>query len=421
MSRRKIAIVGAGQAGLQLALGLAGADQEVTLVTDRSAEQIRTGRVLSTQCMFGESLATERGLGIDFWQDECPQIKGVRYSLGEPDGGLALQFGGRLRAPAQSVDQRLKMPAWMDELERRGGRIELCDLDLPYVEELARDNDLLVVASGKGAFGKLLPEIFPAQREHSPYEKPQRQLAVAYVRGMEDLDRSYFSICIVPGVGEYFCGPALTLDGSCYTMCFEAIPGGDMDRWGDVSLDEVDRHLETCMEVLRRHFPWEAERCEGCELTDDLGVLKGALTPVVRDRVGHLPSGTPVLGVGDAVVLNDPLVGQGANNAAKGTTVVLQEILDRGPGALDEEWMRVAGGRYWETVRFAARFTNMMLTPPPHVANLFDEGNANPAVADHLANGTNNPATLFPWIMTAEGVEALARELAPTAPAQVAG
>ena len=419
--KRKIAIVGAGQAGLQLALGLAGADQEVTLVTDRAAEQIGSGRVLSTQCMFGESLATERSLGIDFWQDECPQIKGVRYSLGEPGGDLALQFGGRLRAPAQSVDQRLKMPAWMDELERRGGRIELRDLDLEYVEQLARENDLLVVASGKGAFGKLLPEIFPTQPRYSPYEKPQRQLAVAYVRGMEDLDLNYFSICIVPGVGEYFCGPALTLDGPCYTLCFEAIPGGDMDRWGDVSLDEVDRHWEICKEVLERHFPWEAERARNCELTDDLGILKGALTPVVRDRVGHLPSGAPVLGVGDAVVLNDPLVGQGANNASKGTTVVLQEILDRESGDLDEEWMRVAGRRYWETVRFAARFTNMMLNPPPYVGNLFDEANANPAVADHLANGTNNPATLFPWIMNAEGVEALAHELAPTASAQVAG
>jgi 2-polyprenyl-6-methoxyphenol hydroxylase-like FAD-dependent oxidoreductase len=413
MMKRKIAIVGAGQAGLQLALGLAGAGQEVTLVTDRSAEQIQSGRVLSTQCMFGEALATERQLDIDFWQGECPQIKGVRYSVGEPDGELALQFGGRLRAPAQSVDQRLKMPAWLEELERRGGNVVLRDIDIDYVEDLATEHDLLVIASGKGAFGRLLPEIFPVQREDSPYEKPQRQLAVAYVHGMEDLDRGYFSISIVPGVGEYFCGPALTLDGPCHTMCFEAIPGGEMDRWGEISLDEVERHLETCMDVLDRFFPWEAERGRGCELTDDLGVLKGALTPVVRDRVGHLPSGAPVLGVCDAVVLNDPLVGQGANNAAKGTTVVMQEILDSTDGAFGEDWMRVAGNRYWETVRFAARFTNMMLNPPPHVAGLFGKAAANPAVADHLANGTNNPATLFPWISSGAGIEALAQELGP--------
>ncbi|MBS1879434.1 MAG: FAD-binding oxidoreductase [Actinobacteria bacterium] len=413
---RRIAIIGAGQAGLQLALGLASADQEVTLVTDRSGEEIRNGRVLSTQCMFGESLATERDLGIDFWREDCPQIPGIRYSLGEPDGNLALQFGGKLRAPAQSVDQRLKMPRWLEELERRGGEIVYRDLDLEYVESLARDYDLLVIASAKGAFGKLLPEIFQAQPEYSPYSSPQRQLAVAYVHDMEPLDPPYFSICIVPGVGEFFVGPALTLSGPCYTLCFEAIPGGDMDRWGDVPLDDVDRHLAVCLEVLERYFPWEAERCQSWRLTDDLGVLKGALTPVVRERVGRLPSGAPVLGVGDAVVLNDPLVGQGANNAAKGTTVVTREILDRGQGAFDAEWMRQAGDRYWETVRFAARFTNMMLSPPPHVADLFGAANENPALADHLANGTNTPATLFPWIMAADGVEGLARELAPVAP-----
>ena len=69
---RKIAIVGGGQAGLQLALGLLKNNYEVTIVSDRTAEQIFNGRVTSSQFMFHDSLQNERDLGINFWERECP-------------------------------------------------------------------------------------------------------------------------------------------------------------------------------------------------------------------------------------------------------------------------------------------------------------------------------------------------------------
>ena len=53
---RKILIVGAGQAGLQLALGLQSKGYEVTLMSNRTADEIRNGRVMSTQCMFDTAL-----------------------------------------------------------------------------------------------------------------------------------------------------------------------------------------------------------------------------------------------------------------------------------------------------------------------------------------------------------------------------
>ena len=83
---RSIAVIGAGQAGLQLALGLATEGFDVRLVTDRSGDDILNGRVLSTQCMFDTALQTERDLGANLWEDECPQIHGIRYSVGAPDG-----------------------------------------------------------------------------------------------------------------------------------------------------------------------------------------------------------------------------------------------------------------------------------------------------------------------------------------------
>jgi hypothetical protein len=411
--QRRIAVIGAGQAGLQFALGLVNEGFGVTLVTDRSGSDIRNGRILSTQCMFDTALQTERDLEANLWEAECPRIDGIRYSLGAPDGTLALQFAGRLDGYAQSVDQRLKLPGWMEALEAAGGKIEYRAVDVPYVEELARSHDLVVIASAKGDFARELGAIFPRAEEESPYDRPQRQLAVAYVRDMEPLDPpSYFSISIVPEVGEYFVGPGLTLDGPCWTMCLEAIPGGPMDVFDETSPDDLETWLQLCKDTLARFIPWEADRCARIRLTDAKGTLKGALTPGVRERVGRLPSGRLVLGIGDAVVLNDPLVGQGANNAAKGSTAVVHELTARGGDAYDEAWLRGVGDVYWQRVRWSTRFTNMMLRPPPHVGALFDAAARLPAFADVLANATNEPAALFPWLETPDGTDEYVRQLA---------
>ena len=65
-------------------------------------------------------------------------------------------------------------------------------------------------------------------------------------------------------------------------------------------------------------------------MTDAQATLSGRLTPVVRRPVARLPSGRSVLGLADAVVLNDPITGQGSNTAAKSADVYLRDILARG-------------------------------------------------------------------------------------------
>lgn len=60
---RTIAIIGAGESGAQLALGLQREGYAVTLFSDRSAAQIRSGKVMSSQCMFAPALDAEAQMG----------------------------------------------------------------------------------------------------------------------------------------------------------------------------------------------------------------------------------------------------------------------------------------------------------------------------------------------------------------------
>ena len=275
--------------------------------------------------MFESALATERALGLDLWSDACPPVEGIALTVAGEDGGRAIEWAARLDAPAQSVDQRLKLAGWLQELEGRGGRLVVHEAGVDDLERYASEHELLVVATGKGSLGGL----FTRDSERSPYAAPQRALALTYVRGLAP--RPVFSAVsfnLVPGVGEYFVFPALTVDGPCEIMVFEGIPGGPMDCWDDVRTPA--EHLARSLEILERFLPWEHERARGVELTDANGVLTGRFAPTVRRPVAHLPTGAPVLAMADAAVLNDPVTGQGSNNAAKCAEIYLERILARG-------------------------------------------------------------------------------------------
>ncbi len=406
MSRR-IAIVGAGQSGLQLALGLLGEGYEVTLVTNQTSEQVRRGWVQSSQCMFATALATERALGLDFWSRTCPQIDGIAFAGAAPDGGKAIEWEARLDSPAQSVDQRLKLSRWLEEYERRSGGLIVREATVDDLEDYARSHELVVVATGRGS----LAGLFPRDEANSPFQVPQRTLALTYVRGMEPRrDYPAVSFNAIPGVGEYFVFPALTTSGECEIMVFEAIPGGPMDRWDDVRTPA--EHLARSLEILERLIPWEYAPCRRAELTDERGVLTGRFTPVVHEPVAELPSGAAVLAMADAVVLNDPITGQGSNNAAKCAEIYLERVLSRGEDRFDPQWMRQTFDYYWRSyAKWVVRWTNAMLAPPPeHVLRLLSAAQELPALAATIAAGFDDPRTLNPWWFDPEEAERLIAE-----------
>ncbi|MFE2228382.1 styrene monooxygenase/indole monooxygenase family protein [Streptomyces kronopolitis] len=395
---RKILIIGAGQSGLQLALGLQSQGYEVTLMSNRTADEIRAGRVMSTQCMFHTALQHERDLQINFWESQAPRIEGLGVSVAapgsheSPEGSQrAIDWVGRLDGYAQSVDQRVKMAGWMETFAQRGGQLVIHGAAVSDLDFFASRYDLTLVSAGKGE----LVSMFGRDAARSPYDAPQRALAVSYVHGMgprpEHPEFDAVRCNLVPGVGELFVMPTLTTSGRADILFWEGIPGGPLDAFQGVK--DPREHLAVTLDLMKTFLPWEYARATKVELTDANGTLAGRYAPTVRNPVGRLPSGGLVLGVADVVVANDPITGQGSNSAAKCAASYLASIVERGAEPFDGEWMRATFERYWNTAQHVTKWTNAMLAPPPeHVLNVIGAAGQLQPVADRFANGFDDPS-----------------------------
>ncbi|AZQ53698.1 styrene monooxygenase/indole monooxygenase family protein [Burkholderia cenocepacia] len=405
---RRIAIVGAGQSGLQLAFALLDQGHHVTLATNRDAGQIRSGKVMSSQCMFHTSLQIERDLGLNTWEEACPSVEGIGIAVPHPDGHgrKAIDWSSRLTRYAQSVDQRVKMADWLDGVRRRGADVRIGDIGVPELEALARSHDLVLLAAGKGDIVNLLGR----DDARSPFDRPQRALALTYVKGMtpsEPYSRVRFNL--LPGIGEYFVFPALTTTGPCEIMVFEGIPGGPLDCWADVKTPE--QHLDRSLSFLQQYVPWEYERCRDVALTDPNGTLAGRFAPTVRKPFFRLPSGRTVFGMADAVVVNDPITGQGSNNAAKCANAYFDAIVARGAAPFGEDWMHQTFEGYWAYAQHVVRWTNSLLTPPPpHILELLGAAGQLPSLAKTIVDGFDDPRRFAPWWFEPSACAALIRE-----------
>ncbi|MFE7468353.1 styrene monooxygenase/indole monooxygenase family protein [Streptomyces sp. NPDC057499] len=388
---RKILIVGAGQSGLQLALGLQSKGYDVTLMSNRTADEIRSGRVMSTQCMFHTALQYERDYQLNFWESQAPRIEGLGVSVAAPDSSRAVDWVGKLDGFAQSVDQRVKMAGWMETFAQRGGQLVIHGAAVSDLDYFSRAYDLVLVSAGKGE----LVSMFGRDASRSPFDAPQRALAVAYVHGMgprpEHPEFDAVRCNLVPGVGELFVMPTLTNSGRADILFWEGVPGGPVDVFQGIK--DPAEHLETTLALMEKFLPWEYARATKVELTDANGTLAGRYAPTVRKPIGRLPGGGLVLGVADVVVANDPITGQGSNSASKCANAYLDSIVEHGDREFDEEWMQATFDRYWDTAQHVVKWTNAMLgVPPEHVLNLIGAAGQLQPVADRFANGFNNPA-----------------------------
>jgi flavin-dependent dehydrogenase len=108
----------------------------------------------------------------------------------------------------------------------------------------------------------------------------------------------------------------------------------------------------------------------------------------------------------DVVGANDPITGQGSNNASRCATAYLRAILDRGDQPFDEDWMRATFESYWTEAQHATAWTNaMLMPPPPHVMNILGTAGAVPEVASRFVNGFADPSDFADWFLDPEKAE----------------
>lgn len=389
MSKR-IGIIGAGTAGLQLGLFLRQHDIEATIYTDKTPEEIAGGRLLNTVAHHWVTIEREKALGVNHWNTDDYGYFGHHYFLGGPQ---PLRFYGDYTAPSRGLDYRIYHPQLMEDFTSRGGKIEYRTLGDDDVAALEAQHDLLVVCTGKGTFGKL----FPVDYDHSPHTTPQRALCVGVFKGIEQLEKRAVVWGASPGHGEMIEIPYLTHGGLASALVWENHIGGDLEVLRHTKYEDDPQAFRTLMlDKLREHYPATYERVDEKEFdvaNSPLDILQGGVVPTVRHTSAVLPAGTTALALGDVHATVDPVLGQGGNMASHAAWVLGEEIVRQ--DVFDYRFVETVDARRRDRVLGATRWTNFMLggldSLPPDFAAFIGALAENRTLADKFTDNFNFP------------------------------
>lgn len=382
-----IGIVGAGISGLHLALRLQQAGLDTTLYTERHPDEVAAGRPANFVARFEQTRARERTLGVAHWEEPDHGVFTIRVAVG---GEQPLSFVGRPSHPASSVDFRLYLPRLAADFAARGGSVVVGPVDL---DRVGQRHDLVVVAAGSAS----VPHLFPRDPARSPYDRPQRRLCAGLFRGIAPTEPMGLHIQLCPGGGEIFANPFRSPVGPVHVLMIEAVPGGPLEPITRMRREDDPAGFDRAMlELLARYAPGVRERVEPGRfgLTRPVDLLQGAVTPVVRNGWARLADDRFAVAVGDAWVLNDPIVGQGANLGSRSAFLLADAILAGPP--YDEAFCRAAHAAMWEAARPVVEWTNAFLQPPPpHATDLLAAAAREQQVADAFIDNFNDPATMW--------------------------
>ncbi|OYN96206.1 monooxygenase [Enemella evansiae] len=398
-----IGIIGAGTAGLHLALLLQQAGITTKIYTDRTASQVAEGKPQNSVSHHAPTLARESALGVNHWPEaDYGYLRHVHH-LNVPDGPPA--FVGDFVRPSRVLDYRIYLPRLMQDYEDRGGAIEIRAIEPSDFDGLAQQHDLLVVAAGKRSFG----EYFGERPEMSPYAKPQRHLAVGFWAGVAQTDPRAVTLSVTPGVGELLDLPILTFDGFASALLFENIPGGPAEiLMTQKEADDPEAYRALTLQMLRTHHPGVHERVDESQfrLIRPGDILQGAVRPVVREDYRLLQDGTVALALGDGHATVDPITGQGANSASYEAQVVADAIIE--DGVVDERFARKVALRRRERVDGLSTWVNTMIeTPtPPHLVDLLGAMSQNRPLCDEFTENFSHPHRNGDMVATPERVAA---------------
>ncbi len=358
-----VAIIGAGQAGLLVAHDLVRNGFDVTLFSDKTPGDFLTkARPTGTAARFNMSLDYERELGLNFWEDDAPKGEGIHLTFSPDVGNRLLTLCGRLTNYFHAIDLRLQSARWMEELEKRGGKVVIEVVTVDRLDQIAADHDLTIVAAGRGDIHKL----FERDEARSHYTKPQRKLAMfntnGQAMGFEGIDYLPVKFNFYAKAGEAFWVPWYHKDkGKSWSMLFEAKEGGPLDKFDGVT--DGEQGVEVAKQVVKEVAPWDYEWCKDMQLLDENSWLVGRFTPEVRKPYATLPSGRTVLSVGDTAMSLDPIGGQGANNGNKMARNLAKSIIARGDGPFDAAWAAETFEAFWQRHNLINKFNNTLLEP----------------------------------------------------------
>jgi 2-polyprenyl-6-methoxyphenol hydroxylase-like FAD-dependent oxidoreductase len=406
MSKR-IAIVGAGTAGLHLGLYLQQKGAQSTIFTDKKIEDYPNVRLLNTVAHHALTIAREDDLGVNHWPDAG--YFGHYYFIGMP--GAPIEFYGDLTSgPSRAVDYRIYLPTLMTDFQDRGGRIEYRAISVADLTELSAEYDLVVIATGAGGLGQL----FARDEQNSPFNQPQRRLCVGLFTGIAEQETKAVTFGISPGAGEMIEIPTVTFGGDATALLFENHPGSDLQVLAHTRYEDNPRaFLDLVLDKLRTHYPVTARRVDEQEFdlaNGPLDVLQGGVTPTVRHGHIELANGATALLLGDAHATVDPVLGQGGNMASYAAHVLGEEIVSA--DVFDDDFFAGVDARRADRVLGAARWTNFMLSALNTLPDAFTEFLGavaqNRGLADKFTDNFNypekqwelfsNPDSVGPWI-----------------------
>ncbi len=411
--RRSVAIVGAGVTGTSAALGFLDAGFDVTLYSDRDRESLRD-KVPPTGVgvLFGSSRDWDAQIIDDLYEVGNTTGISVRLSSGEGAERVdVLEFNPDYGYVAQAVDLRLRADDRLGRFLERGGRFEVEAVDPDRLDEIAADNDLTLVATGKGG----LASFFPVDDERTHYREPQRRLLQVTLTGL-DHGPDTFAYRAADGGrqslfnldsdnGEIFVGPFLHKDaGATWSFIVFAKPDGAWAPKIDEGTDAASAR-QAIVDIFDEWFPADAPAIRELAVieSDPYSWLKGGVTPTVRKPVGTTKSGHVVAAIGDTAIAVDPVAGQGAQNSLIQVAELVQAAkarLDDDPSAeFSAQWLVDEFEKHWERRGHASvEVTRLYLGDPDYATHLelaFPAAAVNVDVASALFGLLSDPNPLL--------------------------
>jgi hypothetical protein len=382
--KKRLCIIGSGVAGLHLAYALR-SDFDITVIERQSPDQIRRGRIMSTQVHFGPTRNRETRFNVPKWKEQ-PLIESIHITIGNQK-----LFVGRLKEPALSVDQRLYYWHSINDLVEKGVSFRLEKVDKERVEVLIDEFDLVIDCTGKK--GPLFP--FSIEEDLSLFKTPHRKCIVGYFTGVKVNTPLGVGVTVLPELGEMFEIPAVTEHGPATIMFIMAIPNSDLDVFkGIKSAEEFTLKMRS---TAQQFFPEIYNRIDGKNfaLCDENSFLQTALTPIIR-KPYLMVKNKLVVGCGDSVFLNDPITGQGCNLSSYCAEQLYETLMEY----KNSKWDAETGESYWnrtkQYVKEVTEWTNAMTKPlPEHVIQLLLQGAQDQVKANEIAEWFANPTKAY--------------------------